>query len=423
MKARLRLSGLLVSAMLCAASLGVVSGSASAASAKPIASAAAATLAASSCNGPTVKLGMIGAINTPEEDVTPAVESAEAAAAAVTRSCELGGPVKIISCNDQFNPNVAAQCGRTLVSDGVVAIVGSQGVNGDSYTPITSAAGIPEVGSLAASSLQITNSLSYPMVNAVAALISEASVAKSLGATKLAVVGPDVSSVQQIVTILQSNLKAEGLTYAGGVFVPADVTDLTQYAAQVVATGANAILPIFTTADNISFMKDLAQQGTSLATTRVIINGATVSLHDIKQMGSAGNGLYLVSQVWPTDKTSNSGIKQYVSELKAAGLHSVDEDDMAVIAWSDVHIVANLLKNSKTKTAAALVAQIKTAGPISLPQLAPFNWSQDPFTGNPVLSAVRAFSEYGLVDHMVKGEEVPITNGFVNLFSTFKTKG
>jgi ABC-type branched-subunit amino acid transport system substrate-binding protein len=378
--------------------------------------------AAAACKGPEVRLGMIGPVKTSEADITPAIQSAEAAVDAVNSTCELGGPVKLITCNDQYDPNVAAQCGREMVSDHVIALVGSQSQLGDSYTPITSAAGIPEVGSLAGSNDQYVSALSYPMVNSVVALASAATVAKSLGAKKLEVVGIDVSAVQQLLALLQGSVKTAGLAYGGAVLVPPTATDFSQYAAQAVATGSDAIFPVLPTAANIAFVRALAQQGTNFNKVRVIVDGVTTSPQDISQMGSDANGMYVVGSAWPSSDTSNAGIKQYNTELKTYGFDSVDKDDMSVIAWSDVHIVANLLKGSSSMTAATLVSKLNSAGPMSLPQLAPFNWSRNAFPGNPVFSKMRAFSTDGVIEQVVNGVETPVTNGYVNLFSTFTIK-
>jgi ABC-type branched-subunit amino acid transport system substrate-binding protein len=420
MKTHMRLFGAFISVALLGATTVVLCGGS--ASAKPISSAIAAISDASSCGAPTIKLGMIGPVKAQEQDITPQIQGAEAAAAAVTRTCELGGPVKLISCNDQYNPNVAAQCARELVSDGVIALVGDQSPNGDTYTPIMSAAGIPEVGSLASSGMQLTNPLSYPLLNGIVGIISEASVAKNLGATKVEIAGIDLAEVQQLIALVSGTVKQLGLQYAGAVLVPPTATDMSTYAAQAVATGADAILPVFPSGENDAFVKALAQQGTNFGKVRVILNGATTSPQDIAQIGKGANGAYLIGEAWPSWDTSNPGIKQYDAELKAAGFHSVDKNDMSVISWSDVHIIANLLKGSRTKTASTLVAKIKASGPMSPPQLAPFNWSKNAFPSNPILSKMQSFSTDGVILRVEKGVERPVTNGYVDLFNKFTVK-
>jgi len=63
---------------------------------------------------------------------------------ALNASGGLGGKqVRLVSCNDQNNPNQIALCARKMVTQKVVAVVGGVMVNGPTATQILQPAGIP----------------------------------------------------------------------------------------------------------------------------------------------------------------------------------------------------------------------------------------------------------------------------------------
>ncbi|HTN81808.1 MAG TPA: ABC transporter substrate-binding protein [Acidimicrobiales bacterium] len=57
-----------------------------------------------------------------------------------------GRQVELITCNDQNDPNVAAQCGKQAVDEGVVALVGGLSLFDLNILPALQQAGIPWVG-------------------------------------------------------------------------------------------------------------------------------------------------------------------------------------------------------------------------------------------------------------------------------------
>jgi ABC-type branched-subunit amino acid transport system substrate-binding protein len=79
-----------------------------------------------------------------------------------------GQQVDVITCNDQYSPNVAAACARQAVADKVVAVVAPYEEFAAQILPILQAAGIPYIGNTLASSDDGTNPDSFPRDGGVA---------------------------------------------------------------------------------------------------------------------------------------------------------------------------------------------------------------------------------------------------------------
>lgn len=133
--------------------------------------------------------------------------------------------------------------------------------------------------------------------------------------------------------------------------MPPTAIDTAQYAAVLKSNGANAAYAILGGNQFIGLIKQIKQQGLSLDKIATVNLGATVDRIFLKQLGQDANGLWLVDSAWPGSWDTNSpGAKEYISELKAAGLPNdrCNVGEFGVQAWSAVHIMADALKGSPT---------------------------------------------------------------------------
>jgi ABC-type branched-subunit amino acid transport system substrate-binding protein len=382
-------------------------------------SAAAKNAGATNCSGQPVKLMTIDSLTSPVQHEPEVSESAQAAAAAITKTCELGRPVQIIVCDDRYDPNTAAACGREAVADKVLAVVGSTSAYVENFMPIIAAAGIPLVGSQGNSAIENSSPLAFPLQNGVALVDAEAKVAASLG-KKVVIVGLDISLVQTILAIAKNAIVASGVQYLPPVLIPPTATDLSQYAAQATAEGANVIVPVLTAPLVSQLLTALQQQGTSLSATHLVVSGQVMSPSLVGKLGTAASGAYVVGVASPGSDTANSGIRQYQSELSAIGKSNINMSDDAVVAWSTVHIIANLMKGAPSFDPATLVQRLKSAGLISMPQLAPLNFSQNAAPTDPVLSKLRIFSTDVIVSKVGNGVVTPVSDGFIDFENPIK---
>jgi ABC-type branched-subunit amino acid transport system substrate-binding protein len=392
-------------------------------SSKPSASSATSAVSASSgsCSGAPVKLFVSTNLSsTAVAEALPEMpDGANAAAAAINKQCELGRPIQIISCNDQFSTNGAASCARQAVSDHVTAVVGDEGSFGDSSQPILDQAGIPDMVTLVSSQSQSVSPDAFGMAFSVTDLYGQLGALASVGATKVNVLAFDIPSVTYLLNLLKSQAATLGITL-NTTLVPPTVTDMTQYVAQATSNGTNGLMFVLAGAAVVSALKALAQQGTSLSTVHVACSSNVVTRAVLSQVGSAANGMLISGSAWPANDTSNPGIAKYISELKADNQPTASSD-YGVATWTAVHVVADLLKGSPTINAAVLKAKLNTAT-VNQPQMPPINWGQKAFpTGS--LAALRIFTNEGVVSRINNGNYVPITNGFVNFTQKFSVSG
>lgn len=375
------------------------------------------TSAASNCTGAPVKFGVIAVLTGDTvAKATPDVPAgAEAAAAALTRSCELGRPVKVVTCDTKNNPNQAAVCGRKMVSEKVVAYMGMD-VNGATWFPIAAAAKIPEIGGNGLDSVQVSSPLWFPLTGNVHDASAYATIAASVmeQPAKVAVLPLDNPGTAFFVDFFKAQTLALGGEFAGSFPVPATTVDMSQFTAQVKNSGANAVFPIIGGDQFTGLVQQMGAQGMSLKDNVVINLGSAADCQLLKQVGDAVEGLWLVDTAWPVVwDTNNAGAEQYVDELKAANLpsESCDRGEFGVQAWSAVHIMADLLKGSPTMDAATLVTKLDTSGPINRPELpGPIDFSKNAFPNDPVLSHLRIFSKNFFVSRVVDGKPVIATS-------------
>jgi len=367
--------------------------------------------ASASCSGDPIKFGTITVLT--GDTIVPADPSvangAKAAAAALTKSCELGRPVQIVSCDSKDNPNQEAVCGRKMVSEKVVAYMGED-LGGSTWFPIASAAGIPEIGGNGLSSIETASPMWFPLTGNVHDAAAYGTIAASAisGKVKAAVLPLDNPGVQFFVNFYKQQTTDLGGKFVGSFPVPAATVDMTQFAAQVKNAGANAVYPILAGDQFLGLVQQMVAQGDPLTKTVVIDLGSAASCKFFKQVGSAGEGLWLVDTAWPVAwDTSSPGAKQYISELKAAGLpsDSCSVSEFGVQAWSAVHIMADLLKGSPTMDAKTLTKKLNTHGPITRSELpGTIDWSKNAFPNDPVLSKLRVFTKQFFVSRIVNGK-------------------
>jgi ABC-type branched-subunit amino acid transport system substrate-binding protein len=388
-----------------------------------------ATSTTVACAGTPLKFGVItplaGNAQTP---ASPYVgDGAKAAAQALTSSCALGLPVQAVVCDTKANPNDAAACGRQMVSEKVVGFIGVDSF-GPQWFPITKAAGIPEIGGNGLDSLQVSDPLWFPLAGNIHDALTLTTIAASAEAPnplKLAVIQFDIPGVDFFVNFFKKQVAQLGGQYAGTFVVPLSATDMSQYAAQAIQAGANAVVPIIGGDQYSGLIQQFVQQNKPLTQLAYLALGSgQVDCKTRSQLGSALNGIWISSDTWPVGwDTTNPGARQYVDELKAAGLNAdpCNLNEFGVQAWSAVHIMADLLKGSSTMDSATLVQRLNSGGPINRPELAgAIDFSKNPYASDPVLGKLRIFTDKFYVSRVVNGKPKVELTGPATIGTVFK---
>jgi ABC-type branched-subunit amino acid transport system substrate-binding protein len=390
--------------------------------------------AATKCSGDPIVFGVIAPLTvgpgTTQEALPDGPGPVVAAAKAVTKSCAAGVPVKVTVCDSKSDPNAAAGCARDGVDEGWVGWFNADTLTAAQSFPILAAAGIPELGGLGLGP-EVASKLWFPIGGAIAAVLTAATLATSATGkepAKLAVVTLDNPQVKFLLDLLEGQLKALDGQLVTTIAVPTSATDMAQYAAQVLDSGANAVMPVLAQEQATGLYQQLIQQGAKFVDLPVLmVNGSSPSadktLHD--QFGEDVKGIWVAHSTAIIDP-KNPGVRQYFKELKAAKQPKTGlwvQGDPAFAQWGLLHIAAELLADAPTKDAAALVDALNTAGPISKPGLPTVDYSTNPFADNPTLAMLRIFTNEFIASRLqADASEQIVSDGFVTVGEPFKPK-
>jgi ABC-type branched-subunit amino acid transport system substrate-binding protein len=381
------------------------------------------------CSGTPIKIEAIANIsNAAGSQQSPEFPQAiKAAALALTKSCQLGGPVQVIVCDDKFNPNDAAACGRDVVKNKPMAVFTYSGF-GDSFVPIISAAGIPTIPVVAVGQEEVTNPLSFGLAFSMVSLIGQLNAAASAGHKKLAINVLDLPAVAFIMDIAEAKAKGLGMTLVKKIPVSVTESDMSGIAAQDISSGATVMLDIIGPAQHVGVIQAVRQQGATSKQLAFATAGNGAQPKTLKALGGAASGLLISSWVWyASDPTSKPYVRQMISELKAAGQPSgpLDVTDLTRTAWGGLHMLADAFTAAKLKPTAANVPKaLKQKAVFKLSQawgLNPLDYSGSQFPTDPVLKNLRLFTKYHAVFQVnSKGQVVPLSQKWLSVLH--KTK-
>lgn len=375
-----------------------------------------------------IKIMAIGPVN-----VTGAfpglLPGAKAAEAAINKDGGIKDPaggtrkLQVIFCNDKFDANATADCGRQAVSEGVVAVVPTSAFT--TYVDPIAQDNIPAIGGTQNGTAELSSKTNYPIVTGLQGLIGEITLARSLGQKEIrfvAVENPNTRATLGSIGEAQAK-QLGGITLAEPVFIPLDATDYAQYAAQATEGGA-AVGMGLDPAGVEKFTQALIQQGTDFSEQVVIGVAGSPNLQQIKRIGASETaGLFQSQAVWPTTYTKNAGVKKYNNELDALkdkDLRSEARTDVGMTEWASIHLVVELLEKSTALDSASLIETADAAGPTSYEPLPKFDWSKPAYDTAP-LSQLRIFNSSFMPARIVDGKYEPIApGGYVSTSEVFK---
>jgi hypothetical protein len=364
------------------------------------------------CPGEPIKLTTMLSLTGPLtiESATQGTEDGlEVALKAVNGTCEIGRPIEIDICDEKSSPNGSTRCGREGASDGSLALFGSTG----SFETGTTAANLPGILGAGASVFDLTNPRAFAPISALTLVVGGASASSAAGAKKALMVAIDSAITRTFMGTAVDVARQLGVDM-DVLWVPPETTDWAPVAAQVAERDPQAIgvaLP-----QMVPLINALDQEG--ITPDDVPIQTAVTLLppEQIEQLGPKADGIYLVTQVTPPTDVDNPGIKQMLKEFAAAGVDIDPEQGSpsVVTAWSNVHILADLLKTLPkeqidTLDSNALVALMENAPPVSRPEYAPFDFSKNAYPDIPALSGLRLFSREAMVLRVEDGKYKSVT--------------
>jgi ABC-type branched-subunit amino acid transport system substrate-binding protein len=383
-------------------SAGGKSGSGTTASSKP-------------CPGAPIKFTSIVAVTSPISQAGErVVTGTDVAVDAVNRTCALGRPLQVTTCDDKDDTNANLACGRKAASDGSLAILGSVGSFDDGVT----ASKLPAIFVNGTSSFELTNKNAYSSQNGLVLGIGGTSAIKARGRKSSTLALPDTPTFEFAGKLI---VKMAGLLHVkvDPIFYPQDTTDFAPVAAQISEKHDDAVgmLPL----NPVVVINALKQEGITPANHDLVVPGGVITPEILKDLGDSANGVLVISETMPPTETSNKGIAEFRADMKADGKNPDDPnvDFSVVTAWSNVKKLEGALLAAGPATIASLdtskVVDAVVDHPVDRPEMASYDFRKQAIPELPELSSFRMFTRTVLVCQIENGKYKVVSNGFIDI--------
>lgn len=339
-----------------------------------------------------------------------APDGVQAAAKALDKQDGLGGrPVDVIECDTKNDPNVAADCARQAVDEGVVAVLNQSTVQGAAIMPILADAKIPSIGILLTDSAGFTSPASFPTTGG--AFTSTSALARFLaddGAKVISLVRPDIAAAAAFKSIAADPALAPlNLAIANDVPVPGDAPDMAPYAQGALANGADGLLVALPGQQAINFVEAVRQVDPEIRIGLVSSDPAGVR----KALGRETDGIIGVAPTLLADTKNNPVMAQYRKDMKAAGYKAADFND-ALPGWLAAQVLVQMVDGGAELTGSGVFDALVAATDVKTGILPPLSWT------TPAIPGTRVFNLCALETRFnAKGRVVAVSDEFFNAYS------
>jgi ABC-type branched-subunit amino acid transport system substrate-binding protein len=340
-----------------------------------------------------IKLMVIGDISSPVISAPQIVTGAQAAAKAINAKGGIAGhQIQILSCNDQDDPNVAANCARQAISDKVSAVVGMLSLQSGSVDPILQSANIASIGGEDISPEDHTNPISFPIVSSNVAFLATALTMPGYNDCRHPAVLTENNPTSVGGAVVIKKFFAAEVPAAAPVKivqVSATATDISAPVADLMSGGTDCVFPLGAPNVDLELVKDVYSSGQK---AKISLVGST-PLSSLLQLGSAAKGVYMSSE-FELPGTSPQG-DAFASAMKSVDPSAV-QDSNAEGAYAGVKIFQYATKSLKNFDAKSVLDALNSAKNIDIGVCAPFS-SFPANSGVPGLPRVFDYSMYGYV--------------------------
>jgi branched-chain amino acid transport system substrate-binding protein len=315
------------------------------------------TSAAAAPSGTPIKIMLMGLLSGSISE--PEIGTAgKAAVATVNASGGINGhPLQLVLCDDMGNPNLNAACGRTAISDGVVAVVGSLSLDDQNILPILAAANIADIGMVAVAPQDSTSANAFPVDTTPAA---DTGIGADLSAKAGCKTAADIT-FNISATLPYVNYVEAGFAEYGGnpkmriVAVAPTTTDFTAAMATATAGGNRCVaLGMGGAATTEALIAAQKLGGLTVAT-----DAAALSLPAVAALNLPSGMLYLTS-VFKLPGTGTSAADAFVTATKAID-PSVNANTDAENSYDGVLTFAQIAKGLPSVTALSVLNAMKAS--------------------------------------------------------------
>ena len=292
----------------------------------------------------------------------PAV-AAKAAAAALNKTGGIDGHQVVIDvCDNQGNPNQSAACGREAKSNGDIAVIGSWDVLGAAeILPVLQAEGIPYIGALAASPIELTSPDSFIFDDgAVLAAYATAAMWGSEGCKNVVEFGiaGNAAFTQEVNS--QKAIAAKGGSKMQVVNIQLGQTDVSAPISTAMSAHPDCVTYEGDGQTTAKLVVGLRQAG---YTGKFITAIGSLLPQFLASIGKEGNGVLVLNTTLspysndPLVTQFRNEVTAYTGSAKAA---AVDLNEFGQDGWSSVRLVDLALAGTGNYTSAGLLKKLPT---------------------------------------------------------------
>ena len=333
------------------------SSSSSASSSSPAAATSSASSSAASGGAP-IKLMTMGTISSPEFSLPSIPVGAQIAVNALNSAGGINGhKVQLIACNDQNNPNTAAQCAREAIKDKVTAIVGGLENYDLQIEPLLNQAGIPWVGLTTADDYTTPNLFLFGGQGVDGFAVAGMTLAQH-GCKNIAIIVTAAAGTQKVnAADIAAGVRAEGAKVAGTFTIPATAVDLAPTVAAARAAGADCIASGASPSQSGPLITALS---TGPKLKLAVVSGGLPNVL-LNQLGKSANGVLASAGFLPATSTEGA-VPQLVQKMKVE-YPKVPFDQFAETGYAAVNLVAHAAKGlSDLTSSSVMTALTKVSG-------------------------------------------------------------
>ena len=358
--------------------------------------------------GPPIKLMSILDLSGGTGTVPQNADGASTRVAAVNAAGGLNGrPLVLDLCDTRSDPNGAADCAHKAVSEGDVALVGSESQLEANYLPIIEAAGIPNIGIVPIGLPAFKSPTAFPLSSGTTASFSgQALELVDQGATKVSLAAINVPQAAQFAPVINIGLKSKNLKLINTVLIPSPSPDMSTYVASVTRNGTDGIEILLLAADAVKFVQAVHQAGVTAKLGMITQDPESL----IKTLGPLAEGIFMTSDGKLLTQSDDPAVKQYVADATLAG--KPQSDRAMDTGWAAVKLFELAAKSATSIDAKGIMAAMSTMTAADVGVYPPIDYT----TPIKALPLPRIFNSQVLYAKVQNGKEVALTGQFVNAF-------
>jgi ABC-type branched-subunit amino acid transport system substrate-binding protein len=296
---------------------------------------AATTASAKAATGTPIKIGMVFTGGSAAHNAPDYVTAVKAGASALNQAGGIKGhPVKVVSCNDNADPNKAQECARQMVDAKVVSTIANLSAgNPVGVAQVLDKGGIPQIALLANTKFEFSCKTCWPFdANQIGVSAGDMQGIKNAGGKSVYIAGLNLPQTLFIAAYAKKALAPLGLKLAGEVQFPFNQADYAPIAAKI--KSANPDYTYLPVGENnaLQLIKALTQvgyQGKYAMSTGVLTEA------DFKKLGQAVEGTVIFGGTPPFSASNVQGVQTFNDQMKAAqaaGDSAANPENMTVLA-------------------------------------------------------------------------------------------